>query len=117
MSLQSFQSVTSNVIECCICLDEIKNENTFMPDCKHSWCLECDKNMEKNNIEKCPICRNIFKRILRHGKWKFVNNIYGGEWIYQAGTKDSKRKRAIRKMQCFFSNLFLSPSTPGNIGV
>lgn len=116
-SSDSYQSLSELTIECCVCLDEICNEDSFMSPCKHSWCKECDKKMEINNIRKCPVCRKDFERILRKGKWRFESNIYGGKWIYEKGVEDSRRKLFIKKLQSFVSNIFLTPYVPDNIGI
>ena len=116
-SSDSYQSLSDLTIECCVCLEEILNEDSCMPACKHSWCKECDNKMKMTNIRKCPVCRENFQRILKKGKWRFENNIYGGKWTYEKGTEDSKRKLFIRKVQSVFSNLFLTPYVPSDIGI
>lgn len=32
----SFQSISDDKINCCICLDDVSNKDSYMTDCKHS---------------------------------------------------------------------------------
>tara|TARA_B100001093_G_C26524577_1_gene883245 strand:+ start:464 stop:841 length:378 start_codon:yes stop_codon:yes gene_type:complete len=108
----SFQSISENKIECCICLEEINNENSFMTNCKHSWCIECNEKLNKENISDCPICKRKFDNYLLNGKWIFYKNstnIY--QWKWEKGINDSKKLKKIRKVQTFLYNLiYLYPS-------
>ena len=109
-SSDSYQSLTDLTIKCCICLEEVNNENSYMPICKHSWCKDCNENLNKNNINSCPICKTKFKSILTKGRWVLVKNHIGWEWKYEKGGNDSKKKYRIRKIQEFFANVALSAS-------
>lgn len=104
-SNDSYQSLSELTVECCICLDEVKNEDSFMPDCLHSWCKKCNEQLNIENIEKCPLCKNNFKSVLRKGKWKFISNSIGGYWLWEQGQEDSKKKLRIKKVQSIFYNL------------
>ena len=100
----SYQTEISNIIKCCICLEEVNNEDSFMPECKHSWCKECNDNLNKHYINSCPICKIKFKSILRKGRWNFIPNQLGGEWKWEEGYEDAKKYKKIRKIQQFFYN-------------
>lgn len=95
----SFQSSSDTKINCCICLEDIKNEKSYMPDCKHSWCFECNELLNKNSIEECPICKNKFKSILKKGRWKLIGTRPFHSWEWEKGSEDSKRKLFIKKIQ------------------
>ena len=80
-----------------------------MPDCKHSWCKECNDSLNKNFINSCPICKNKFKSKLKKGRWKIKNNNYGIDyWEWEKGEEDSKKLLRIRKIQTIFKN-FVTP--------
>ena len=104
-SSDSYQSLSELTVECCICLDEVKNEDSFMPDCLHSWCKKCNEELNKKKIEKCPLCKNNFQSILIKGRWKFISNSFGGYWMWEKGQEDSKKKIRIKKVQSVFYNL------------
>ena len=91
-------------------MEEVNNENSYMPICKHSWCKDCNENLNKNNINSCPICKTKFKSILTKGRWVLVQNHIGWEWKYEKGENDSKKKCKIRKIQQFFANIALLAS-------
>ena len=112
-SNSSFQSNSESTIECCICGETVNNENSFMPNCKHSWCKDCNKKLNNNNINNCPICKLEFKSKLRKGKWKLHKNDSGFYfWEWEIGEEDSKRKIRIKKLKKIFYNfgLFYSNS-------
>ena len=44
-SNSSFQSNSELTIECCICGETVNNDNSYMPNCKHSWCKDCNKKL------------------------------------------------------------------------
>ena len=115
-SSESYQSLSDLTIKCCICLEEVNNENSYMPECKHSWCKDCNKNLNKNNIDKCPICKSKFNSKLTFGKWKFIPNHFGGKWEWQKGEEDSKKKYKIKKFQEFILNI-LTPISYNNYTV
>ena len=112
----SFQSVSDDKINCCICLDDVSNKDSYMTDCKHSWCMECNKNLNKNKINNCPICKKVFKNKLDKGMWVLHKNgaFFNWEWI--KGDKDSKTKYRIKKIQQHLSNFWLFPHLYQNIG-
>ena len=83
----SFQSISDDKINCCICLDDVSNEESYMTDCKHSWCIECNKNLNKNKINKCPICKKVFKNKLDKGMWVLHKN---GHFIIGNGLEEIK---------------------------
>ena len=113
----SYQSITESTIKCCICMEEVNNENSYMPTCKHSWCKDCNENLNKNNINSCPICKIEFKSILLKGRWKLVKNNIGWEWKYEKGQNDSKKKLKYKKIQQFFSNIALLVSYNNSISI
>ena len=78
-SSDSYQSLSDLTIECCICLEEVENQNSYMPDCFHSWCKECNENLNNNHINNCPICKKPFNSVLTKGRWKFTNDYLGGK--------------------------------------
>ena len=41
-------------VDCPICFDALKKDNTHLPNCGHMICKTCKKNPLVN---KCPICR------------------------------------------------------------
>ena len=98
-TIDSFQSSSETTINCCICLEEIKNEESYMPNCKHSWCFECNEMLNKNSIEECPICKNKFKSILKKGRWKLVEKKTFYNWKWEEGSEDSKKKLFTKKIQ------------------
>tara|TARA_A100001011_G_C14285711_1_gene833595 strand:+ start:312 stop:716 length:405 start_codon:yes stop_codon:yes gene_type:complete len=123
-SSDSYQSLSELTVECCICLDEVKNEDSFMPDCLHSWCKNCNEELNKKKIETCPLCKNGFKSVLRNGRWKFISNPVGGYWLWEKGFEDSKKKIKIKKVQSIFynigssfSNLQSGPISLGGISI
>lgn len=116
-SSDSYQSLTDLTVKCCICLEEVNNENSYMPTCKHSWCKDCNENLNKNNINSCPICKTEFKSILTKGRWKLVKNNIGWEWKYEKGHNDSKKKLKYKKIQQFFSNIALLVSYNNSISI
>lgn len=113
----SYQSLSGLTVECCICLEEKENDQCVMPECRHSWCRECEASLVKNRIKRCPMCKTVVKRVLRKGRWHLDTTVYGGRWVYEEGVEDSRRKRFIRKVQGVLSNLFLIPYPVGSIGV
>ena len=104
-SSESYQSLTNLTIKCCICLEEVNNENSYMSECKHSWCKECNENLNKYYINKCPICKSKFNSILKYGRWKYTPSHFGGTWKWEIGENDTKYKRKMKKIQQFFYNL------------
>ena len=48
-----------NKIECCICYEEVDNENTVKLDCKHTFCGICLYKLCNNEDKEsnCPLCR------------------------------------------------------------
>ena len=117
-TLNSFQSVSNEQIECCICNDIVNNEDSYMPNCKHSWCKICNEQINKNNIKNSPLCKIEFKRRLRNGKWKYSKNIYGfNNWQWEGGYEDSNRKLKLKKIQSFFLNFFPSFNSQINYSV
>ena len=104
---ESFQKISNNSIKCCICSDTVLFKDSFMTNCKHSWCNECNNNLNKHNISNCPVCKNKFKNFLLNGKWELnkVNGIY--MWKWNKGINDSKKKLKIRKVQQVLSNMFV----------
>ena len=117
-SSDSYQSLSDLTVECCICLEEILNEDSYMPNCKHSWCKECNDQLNTNNINNCPVCKSPFNSILRNGRWKYTHNLLGGKWKWEAGSEDSKTTIRKKKVQQFMLNLGLSLSIGGlNINV
>ena len=105
----SFQSVSDDKINCCICLDDVSNKESYMTDCKHSWCIECNKNLNKNKINNCPICKKVFKNKLDKGMWVLCKNGVFYEWKYLKGSKDSNKKIKIKYIQQKLYNFFLMP--------
>lgn len=116
-SSDSYQSLTDLTVKCCICLEEVNNENSYMPTCKHSWCKDCNENLNKNNINSCPICKKKFTNILTKGRWILVRNHIGWEWKYEKGEEDSNKKYRIRKIQQFIANVVLLASYNNNISI
>ena len=74
-SSDSFQYISNNKIECCVCLENKDNDLCYMPPCKHSWCQNCNEELNKFNINKCPICKIIFYPKLKkvNGFGKIIN--------------------------------------------
>ena len=106
-SLDSYQSISDSEIECCICNEIVNNDDSYMPDCKHSWCKECNHSLNKNFINNCPICKNKFKSKLKNGRWKLKSNYYGmNYWEWEKGEEDSKKLLRIRKIQTIFKNFY-----------
>ena len=50
-SSDSYQSLTDLTIECCICLEEVENKDSYMPDCLHSWCKQCNDKLNNCDVE------------------------------------------------------------------
>lgn len=46
-------------MECGICLEEVKTEETF--PCNHAFCIECVRTHLKTSI-KCPLCRQYVQK-------------------------------------------------------
>ena len=114
-SNKSYQSINDFNIKCCICNEEVKNEESYMPNCNHSWCKVCNEKINKNCIDNCPICKNKFKNKLFKGRWilrKKNNTIL--QWKWEKGINDSKRKYRIKKIQEFISNIALCLSVDGS---
>ncbi len=106
-SNDSYQSINDKNIECCICNEIILNEQSYMPDCKHSWCIDCNEKLNTNKINNCPICKNKFKSILTKGRWKFKKNKIGMYyWKWEKGKNDSKIKLYKKKTIQIISNIF-----------
>ena len=106
-SNESYQSIDNNSIKCCICSDIFLNEESYMPDCKHSWCIDCNEKLNTNKIDNCPICKNKFKSILTKGRWKFKKNKIGMYyWKWEKGKNDSKIKLYKKKTIQIISNIF-----------
>ena len=105
-SNDSYQSLSDLTIECCICLEEYENKNSFMPDCLHSWCKDCNDKLNKEHINQCPICKQPFKSILRKGRWVFQRNGIIGQWKWEKGFEDSSRKLRKKKIQSIFINFW-----------
>ena len=101
----SFQSISKREIKCCICQDVVLNHESVMPKCKHSWCLECNHQLNNNHINKCPLCKIKFKSQLRKGRWKFqIINHHMGYWVWEKGIEDSDRLTKFKKCQQFCLN-------------
>lgn len=117
-SSDSYQSINDKNIECCICNEIILNENSYMPNCKHSWCFECNEKLNVNKINNCPICKKKFRSILTNGRWKLKKNRIGGYyWKWEKGKNDSKMKFYRKKTIQILSNvLFVSSSINVPIG-
>ena len=48
--------------ECCICMEQKKNTEFCILNCKHLFCITCiTKNLHKNI--NCPVCRTIIVNI------------------------------------------------------
>ena len=51
-----FQAEVDKLLECSVCLEEFKQPK--MLKCQHSFCFDpCLKNMSKNTVLQCAICR------------------------------------------------------------
>ena len=116
-SSNSYQSLTDLTIKCCICLEEVDNNNSYMPICKHSWCKDCNENLNKNNINSCPICKTEFESILSKGRWKLIKNHIGWEWKYEKGDNDSNKKLKYKKIQQVFANIALAFSYHNSLSI
>ena len=61
---------------CSICLCELDNdEAASLEICKHKFCKECIKSWAKKSENKCPICRETFRKIKYRsetGKYVYV---------------------------------------------
>lgn len=104
-SAESFQAKPNHKIECCICLEEYSYQDSLMPDCKHSWCSECNEKLNQNRISSCPICKRKFKSLLKKGRWIFKMNGLQGKWIWEKGSEDSPRKLRYKKYQSILINI------------
>lgn len=113
---ESFQSISNSKVNCCICLEDIINEESYMPDCNHSWCFKCNEMLNKNSIEECPICKNKFKSILKKGRWKTYVNYPFITYEWEAGREDSKTKLFIKKIQKIIINFFGTLSFNRSLG-
>jgi hypothetical protein len=54
--------------ECPLCYDQIETKNTIQTNCKHSYCMDCMKNLStsiknKTMEPKCPLCRTTLKEL------------------------------------------------------
>lgn len=60
----------SDAGSCCICMcDPDEGERATIDGCEHEFCFDCiEKWGERENT--CPLCKNRFSRINRHGKRK-----------------------------------------------
>lgn len=54
--LNLIDKYNNNNLECCICFNNINNNNTLFYKCGHYNCMTCYKMIDDNN-KKCPICR------------------------------------------------------------
>ncbi len=63
-TLNTCYPTNENVIECCICLEPLKNDHSM--DCCsqkiHKKCLKswCEKDYNLKILSKCPMCRTEF---------------------------------------------------------
>ena len=73
-----------------------------MPPCKHSWCKDCNEDLNKFNINKCPICKTSFIPKLKKGKWIWKNN----RLVWLEGSNDSIRKLKRKKLQSKIYNFY-----------
>ena len=101
-SKNSFQSHSMNSIICPICLDEVDNKMSLMTQCNHSWCLNCNEGFNKNNINKCPICKTRFEPFIKNGKWKYENR----KLMWKRGILDTNKKVRWKNRQAYMYNLF-----------
>ena len=85
----SYQSISDLTIECPICLEEIDNKLSFMTECNHSWCQNCNTKLNKNNIINCPICKKEFIPFIKNGKWETID----GTLTWKRGILDKTHKR------------------------
>ena len=74
-----------------------------MPTCKHSWCHQCNHQMNKNKINKCPLCNKKFKSLLVKGIWKY--NKKKKYWVWHKGIQDSSVYNVIKKGQQYLLNI------------
>jgi hypothetical protein len=106
-SIESYQSVDNESIKCCICSDIFLNKNSYMPECKHSWCIDCNEKLNIHKINNCPICTIKFKSILTKGRWRLKKNKIGVYyWKWEKGYTDSKFKLYKKKILQILSNIF-----------
>jgi len=89
----SYQSINKEHIKCPICL-EIKNINdSVIGKCNHSWCKTCSNDIQMN---KCPICRNIFLEKTLQGHWEKQSTIY--KWVSLEERMLKEKKLAEKKL-------------------
>lgn len=98
----SYQSLSSLTIMCPVCLEEKENKDSFMANCNHSWCNSCNENLNKNNIDKCPMCKKVFIPFIKNGKWEIID----GNLRWKRGISDSQSLVKWRNRQAYFYNLF-----------
>lgn len=48
------------MFECCVCLENLQDENNKVIPCLHKLCTECYQKMIENRLYVCPICRTNF---------------------------------------------------------
>lgn len=100
-SSDSYQSLSDLTIMCPLCIEEKNKQNSFMTECKHSWCFECNEQLNKNNINNCPLCKKKFNPFLTEGKWVTENR----KLIWKRGILDSEKKVKWKNRQAYFYNL------------
>ena len=101
----SYQNLNNLLIECPICLENKNNFDCIMAECKHSWCKDCNTNLNRYNLNKCPICKKEFINIpLKNGEWKY--NLEG-EISWRKGTNDSKNLLIKKKLWQIYYNTFI----------
>lgn len=97
----SYQSSSTNTIECPICLEKISNNFSLMGKCKHSWCFSCNEQLNNKNIRNCPICKLEFEPLIKNGKLIYRNK----RFMWKRGILDSDRKIWWKERKVFVYNM------------
>lgn len=57
------QPISTPILECCVCMDEIKYKIVLIP-CGHTRiCAVC---VDKLIVKRCPLCRKIIQKYMRY---------------------------------------------------
>lgn len=86
--LEKLEECKEEEKECCICIDKIKKEDikSICIECKHIFHQICIDNAWKNNMNHCPLCRQMINRSIltyKEIRTTFIRDILNKYKIHQ----------------------------------
>lgn len=97
-------------MECCICLSEMKENDTYELSCNHKIHLKCFMNIICNNdlniFIKCPLCREINNNGFRKSQYNIedISKRYRCLCKTKQGNRCKKKSMILNNGMCYVHN-------------